>query len=198
MFSIGVRSGLQPGPIQHPDSSTTKPCCCNSCCMCFYIVLLKYTFLNIEQYVALKPLYTFQHSQCLTKHASCSYHMHPHTSEILAFELNSDDTLEGLPLLQHTTAMISKNNCKNLIWTRLTEKTLLHFSLLFLRDSASLRHPFNVTDLMSINFISCQMFSQLNLIKMSCFFSLLLPPCQLFETCSRHQILNELIQWINV
>ncbi len=30
-------------PIQHPDSSTTKPCCCNSCSMGFCIVLLKYT-----------------------------------------------------------------------------------------------------------------------------------------------------------
>ncbi len=28
-------------PIQHPDSSTTKPCCCNSCGMWFCIVLLK-------------------------------------------------------------------------------------------------------------------------------------------------------------
>ncbi len=35
-------------PIQHPDSSTTKPCCCNSCSMWFYIVLLKYTrFLEV-------------------------------------------------------------------------------------------------------------------------------------------------------
>ncbi len=30
-------------PIQHLDSSTTKPCCCNSCSMSFCIVLLKYT-----------------------------------------------------------------------------------------------------------------------------------------------------------
>ncbi len=30
-------------PIQHPNSSTTKPCCCNSCSMWFCIVLLKYT-----------------------------------------------------------------------------------------------------------------------------------------------------------
>ncbi len=29
-------------PIQHLDSSTTKPCCCNSCSMWFCIVLLKY------------------------------------------------------------------------------------------------------------------------------------------------------------
>ncbi len=28
-------------PIQHPDSSTTKPCCCNSCSMWFCIVLLR-------------------------------------------------------------------------------------------------------------------------------------------------------------
>ncbi len=27
-------------PIQHPDSSTMKPCCCNSCSMWFCIVLL--------------------------------------------------------------------------------------------------------------------------------------------------------------
>ncbi len=30
-------------PIEHPDSSTMKPCCCNSCSMWFCIVLLKYT-----------------------------------------------------------------------------------------------------------------------------------------------------------
>ncbi len=30
-------------PIQHPDSSTTKPCCCNSCSVRFCIVLLKKT-----------------------------------------------------------------------------------------------------------------------------------------------------------
>ncbi len=30
-------------PIQHPDSSTEKPCCCNSYSMWFCIVLLKYT-----------------------------------------------------------------------------------------------------------------------------------------------------------
>ncbi len=38
----------------------------------------------------------------------------------------------------------------------------------------------HVTDLMSINLISCQMFSQLNIFKMSCFFSPLLPPYQHF------------------
>ncbi len=30
-------------PIQHPHSSTTKPCCCNSCSMWFCIVQLEYT-----------------------------------------------------------------------------------------------------------------------------------------------------------
>ncbi len=30
-------------PIQHTDSSTTKPCCCNSCIIWFCIVLMKYT-----------------------------------------------------------------------------------------------------------------------------------------------------------
>ncbi len=53
-------------PIQHPDSSTTKPGCCNSCSVWFCIVLLK-AFPEIDivwrgAYVALKPLYTFQHS----------------------------------------------------------------------------------------------------------------------------------------
>ncbi len=51
---------------------------------------------------------------------------------------------------------------------------------LLLRDSASLRHPFYVTDLMSNYLISCLMFSQLNLFKMSCFFSPLLSPWQIF------------------
>ncbi len=36
-------------PIQHPDSSTTKPCCCNSCSMWFCIILLKYTSSGGEQ-----------------------------------------------------------------------------------------------------------------------------------------------------
>ncbi len=56
-------------PIQHPYSSTTKPCCCNSCIMWFCIVLLEIhkTFPEIDvvwrgAYVALKHLYAFQHS----------------------------------------------------------------------------------------------------------------------------------------
>ncbi len=49
-------------PIQHQDSSTMKPCCCNSCSMWFCIVLMKYTFVWRGEYVALKPLYTFQYS----------------------------------------------------------------------------------------------------------------------------------------
>ncbi len=49
-------------PIQHSDSSTTKPCCCNSCSMWFCIVLLKYTLFGGGAYVALKPFYTFQQS----------------------------------------------------------------------------------------------------------------------------------------
>ncbi len=56
-------------PIQHPDSSTTKPCCCNCCSVWFCIVLLNTQGLPWNRnviwrgaYVALKPLYTFQHS----------------------------------------------------------------------------------------------------------------------------------------
>ncbi len=42
-------------PIQHIDSSITKPCCCNSCSMWFCIVLLKCVIWR-GAYVALKPL----------------------------------------------------------------------------------------------------------------------------------------------
>ncbi len=48
-------------PFQHPDSSTTKPCCCNSCSMCFALSCWKDVIWR-GAYVALKPLYTFQHS----------------------------------------------------------------------------------------------------------------------------------------
>ncbi len=61
-------------------------------------------------YVALQPLYTFQHSECLPKHASCQYHLHlctPIPSEMLAFELNADDT----------PSVISNKNVKfGLVW----------------------------------------------------------------------------------
>ncbi len=33
-------------PIQHPDSSATKPCCCNSCSMWFCIVLLNWMLMT--------------------------------------------------------------------------------------------------------------------------------------------------------
>ncbi len=56
----------------------------------------------------------------------------------------------------------------------------------------------HVKDLKSINLISCKMFYKLNLFKMSCFFSPLLPRANFFETCSRHQIWKELIWWIKV
>ncbi len=43
-------------PIQHPDSSFTKPCCCNSCSVWFCIVLLKLT-LSGEEHMLLQNLY---------------------------------------------------------------------------------------------------------------------------------------------
>ncbi len=55
-------------PIQHPVFSTTKPCCCNSCSMCFALSCWNTQGLPRNRrrlegaYVALKPLYTFQHS----------------------------------------------------------------------------------------------------------------------------------------
>ncbi len=59
-------------PIQHPDSSTTKPCWCNSRSITQYVVLHCPAEINLVfpeivivwrgAYVALKPLYTFQHS----------------------------------------------------------------------------------------------------------------------------------------
>ncbi len=89
-------------PIQHPDSSTTKPCCFNSCSMWFCIEIHVTAEIHViwrEAYVALKPLY-FQHS-CLPKHASCPcpYLCTPIPSEMLAFELKAENSLEGLPPL---------------------------------------------------------------------------------------------------
>ncbi len=46
-------------PIQHLDSSTTKPCCCNSCSMWFCIVLLKYTSSGGEHMLLLNRYLSF-------------------------------------------------------------------------------------------------------------------------------------------
>ncbi len=46
-------------PIQHPDSSTTKPWCCNSCSMWFCIVLLKYTSSGGEHMLLLNRYLSF-------------------------------------------------------------------------------------------------------------------------------------------
>ncbi len=46
-------------PIQHLDSSTTKPWCCNSCSMWFCIVLLKYTSSGGEHMLLLNRYLSF-------------------------------------------------------------------------------------------------------------------------------------------
>ncbi len=46
-------------PIQHLDSSTTKPCCCNSYSMWFCFVLLKYTSSGGEHMLLLNRYLSF-------------------------------------------------------------------------------------------------------------------------------------------
>ncbi len=73
-------------PIQHPVSSTTKPCCCNSCSMWFSIVLLKYTSSGGEHMLLNAPFRihsAFQNVQAA--HTICTYA--PHTSEMLHYIL---------------------------------------------------------------------------------------------------------------
>ncbi len=97
MFSIGERSGLQ------ADQFSTRTLLLRShavviAAVCGFALL----GLGRRACVALKPLYNFQYSYCLPKYASCPYYMHlctPIPSEMLAFELNADNTLEGLPPL---------------------------------------------------------------------------------------------------
>lgn len=48
-------------------------------------------------------------------------------------------------------------------------------------------------DLFPINLISCELFLELFLFSTTSFYSLLLPPSQLFETCYCHHSQNELI-----
>ncbi len=86
----------------HLDSSTTKPCCCNSCSMWFCIVLLKYTR-HLEGSIFCSKTFIYL-SAFIVPSKTCKLPipyalMHPHTSEMLAFELNADNTLEGLPPL---------------------------------------------------------------------------------------------------
>ncbi len=67
--------------------------------------------------------------QCLPKHASCPHRMHlctPIPSEMLAFELNADDMLEGLPLYPGGQGVRDlQQECP--IWTHLTIKHFFQF-----------------------------------------------------------------------
>ncbi len=76
-----------------------------------------------------KPLYTFQHFIVPSKHASCPYRMHictPIPSEMLAVELNADDTLKvSLLFSPEDTASVISNKYVNL-----DSLTIEHFSTL--------------------------------------------------------------------
>ncbi len=76
-------------PIQHPDSSTTKPCCCNTWSMWFCIYSSK-TFIYLSAFMVPSKTCKLSIPYAL---------MHPIPSEMLAFELNADNMLEGLPPL---------------------------------------------------------------------------------------------------
>ncbi len=124
MFSIGERSGLQAGQF------STQTLLLRSHAVVAAAIYSLHCPAEIHKdfpeihviwrgaYVALKPLYTFQHSWCLPKHASCPYRMQlctPIPSKMLAFELNAAKTLWKVSLLfspEDTACVISNKNGK--------------------------------------------------------------------------------------
>ncbi len=105
-------------PIQHPDSSTTKPCCCNSCSMWICIVLLKCTSFWRGAYVALKPLYTFSiHSafhNMQAAHTVCIY-APPYHQRCWLLSWTLKVSLLFSP--EDTASVISNRNVKfGLVW----------------------------------------------------------------------------------
>ncbi len=108
MFFIGERSGLQAGQFSNWSLLLRSHAIVIAAVVLHCPAEIHKAFPEIdviwrEAYVALKIfIYTFQHLLCLPKHASCPYRMPLWThipSEMLAFELNTDNTLEGLPPL---------------------------------------------------------------------------------------------------
>ncbi len=96
MFSIGERSGLQAGQFSTQtlllwSHAVVTAAVCGFALSCWNTQGLPWNTRRLEGSICCsKTLYTFQHSQCLPKHASCPYHMHlctPIPSEMLAFEL---------------------------------------------------------------------------------------------------------------
>ncbi len=110
-------------PIQHLDSSTTKPWCCNSCSMWFCIVLLKYTssggehMLLLNRYLSFSIHSAFQNMQAA--HNLCTYA--PHTIRVPCWLLNwTLMTCWKVSLIfnpEDTASLISNKNVKfGLIW----------------------------------------------------------------------------------
>ncbi len=100
MFSIGQRSGLQAGKF------STRTLLLRSHAVVIAAVCVLHCPAEIHvvwrgAYVALKPLYNFSiHSAFQTCKLPIPYAlMHPIPSKMLAFDLNTDDTLECLPPL---------------------------------------------------------------------------------------------------
>ncbi len=86
-------------PIQHPDSSTMKPCHCNAAVCGF--TLSCWNTRRLEGSICCSKTFIYHSAffQWLPKHGSCPYRMHVCTSipsETLAFELN---ILESFPSL---------------------------------------------------------------------------------------------------
>ncbi len=106
MFSIGERSGLQAVQFSTRtlllrSHAVVIAAVCGFSLSCRNTQGLPWNRRHLEGSICCSKtfIYTFQHSWCLPKHASCPYLKHICThipSEMLAFELNADDTLEGL------------------------------------------------------------------------------------------------------
>ncbi len=83
-----------------------------------------------KTFIYLRIHSAFQNMQAA--HLICTYA--PHTSEMLAFELNADNTLEGLPPLQPGGHSVHDFQQECQIWTRLTIRTLFHFEQSILNE----------------------------------------------------------------
>ncbi len=113
-------------PIQHLDSSTTKPCRCNSCSSgfalsCWNTQGLPWNRRRLEGSICCSKTFIY-FSAFIVPSKTCKlpipYALMP-PSEILAFELNADNTLEVSLLfsLEDTTSVISNKNVKfGLVW----------------------------------------------------------------------------------
>ena len=108
MFSIDERSGLKAGQFSTQtllwwSHAIVIAAVCGLALSCWNTQALPWNRSHLQGTICcFKPLYTFQHSRFLPILASCPYCIHlciSILSEMLAFELNADNMLEGLPPL---------------------------------------------------------------------------------------------------